>query len=109
MVDFISTAVLSGIIYDICKTQARVTGAALKERLKSWVVDDITADDIAEEVNKLGVNQDQSEIAIEREIVRSERLLELLKEVKPSNSTTITQFHSGSGDNVGRDKVGKDV
>ncbi|MBN7769188.1 hypothetical protein KUV44_01845 [Marinobacter daepoensis] len=109
MVEFISAAVLSGVIYDICKTQARVTGSAIKKRLKAWIVDDVTAEKIADEVNRLGVNQDQSEAAIERQISHSEKLTQLLKEVKPSNSTTINQYHSGSGDNVGRDKVGKDV
>ena len=105
MLDLMSAAVLSGVIYDVLKYQAKVTGQALKSRLKEWVLDDDSADEIA---NGIGINQDMSEAAIKRKIQNSDRLTQLMKEIQPSNQTNINQIHNGTGDNVGRDKVVKD-
>jgi len=103
-----SAAVLSGVIYDVFKYQAKVTGQALKIRLKEWVIDDNSAEEIAREINGIGIDQDMSEAAIKRKIQDSDRLAQLIKEIKPSNQTNINQIHNGTGDNIGRDKVVKD-
>lgn len=108
MLDLMSAAVLSGVIYDVLKYQAKVTGQALKIRLKEWVVDDNSAEEIAREINGIGIDQDMSEAAIKRKIQDSDRLAQLIKEIKPSNQTNINQIHNGTGDNIGRDKVVKD-
>jgi len=102
-----SAAVFSGVIYDVLKHQAKVTGQAIKTRLKDWILDDDSAEKIANEINSMGINQDMSESAIERKIQDSERLSQLLKEIQPYNQTNINQVHNGIGDNIGRDKVGK--
>lgn len=108
MLDLMSAAVLSGVIYDVLKYQAKVTGQALKSRLKEWVLDDDSADEIANEINGIGINQDLSEAAIKRKIQDSDRLAQLMKEIQPASQTNINQIHNGTGDNIGRDKVVKD-
>jgi hypothetical protein len=47
-----------------------------------------------------------SETVIERKISDSYELQKLLENIKPaSEGNTIIQHHSGSGDNIGRDKI----
>lgn len=102
--EFITAAVLSGITYDILKRQAYITATSLKERLKGWIVDESITSRLEAQLRQLELNTDMSESAIERKIKESASTLELLKEIKASN-TKIIQNHSGQGDNVGRDKI----
>ena len=102
--EFITAAILSGITYDILKSQACITATSLKEKLKGWIVDETIATKLESQLQTLELTTDMSESAIERKINESASILELLKEIKASN-TTIIQHHSGKGDNVGRDKI----
>ncbi|MDQ5766979.1 GapS6a family protein [Thiothrix subterranea] len=104
--DFLSAAVLSGITYDILKNGLALNVEHIKERLKEWVGGEVIAPQISIELNKLDLNEDMSETAIEKRINQSEALLVLLSSIKKEgNNNTITQYHTGSGDNVGRDKI----
>jgi len=104
--DFLSTAVLSGIAYDILKKGLSLSASNLKEKLKDWAEVEIIVPRIAEELNKLALTDDMSEKAIERSINQSQSLLELLTTVKkPQVSNVIVQHHTGSGDNIGRNKI----
>ena len=106
--EFITSAVLSGFLYDMLKHGVSITAESIKGKLTDWVLDDIAATDLAIELGTLDLNDDLSESAIEKIINRSPRLLELIASIKKESSvTTIIQSHSGTGDNIGRDKTTK--
>ncbi|MES9902461.1 MAG: hypothetical protein ABW168_07235 [Sedimenticola sp.] len=106
--EFITSAVLSGILYDMLKHGVVISAGSVKEKLKDWVVGDIIAPALSDELNKLNLNDELSESAIEKRIDQSSNILELISKIKKvENVTTIIQSHSGSGDNIGRDKVSK--
>ncbi len=106
MEEFLIGAVLSGIAYDIMKCGAILGVDDLKQRLRGWVISDSELIAMTYALNKLELTDEMSEIAIERKIVASDELKQLLENIKPATEgNTIIQHHSGSGDNVGRDKI----
>jgi len=46
-----------------------------------------------------------SEKAIERKLLGSGEIQKILSSIKPNNTTVVIQNHSGTGDNVGRNKI----
>lgn len=106
--DFLTASLLSGAVYDIFKTGLTFSVLTLKEKLKHWVIDEVNGASILTELEKLHLNDEMSEIAIERKIEASQELLQILSTIKRvSAPSTITQIHSGSGDNVGGNKYVK--
>ncbi|HEY8035089.1 MAG TPA: hypothetical protein VIF37_05830 [Methylobacter sp.] len=104
--DFLTGAILSGIAYDIIKCGVILSTDELKERLRNWVIGDYELLALTNELNKLELTDEMSETAIERRILASPELKQLLENIKPaSECNTIIQHHSGSGDNIGRDKI----
>ena len=103
--EFLSSAILSGFVYDMLKHQVSITATSIKEKLKDWVVDEAVAPALAEEIEKLSLNDEMSEKSIERKILDSGEIQQILSSIKPNNTTVITQHHSGIGDNVGGNKI----
>lgn len=104
--EFMTAAIFSGIIYDMVKKSILVSAESLKNQFTGWIVDEITAQKIAIEVNKVQDLEFLGEKGLERDFNQNEFLISLLKQIKSDqNKTTINQTHSGSGDNVGRDKI----
>ena len=104
--DFLSSTILSGFLYDMLKNRVAVSAENIKLKLKDWAISELVAPTLSEEVNKLNLNNEMSESAIEKRIIQNPTLMELLTSIKSvKNSTTIIQQHSGSGDNIGRDKI----
>jgi hypothetical protein len=104
--EFLTSAILSGIAYDIIKCGMQLTADNLQDGLREWVINDSLVSVLTTELNKLGLTNEMSESAIERKILTSNELISLIENIKPiSEGNTIIQSHSGSGDNVGRDKI----
>jgi len=83
-----------------------LTTENLKNRAREWIIDDSTLIVLSGELNKLSLTESMSESAIEQRIAATPELLSLIKNIKPvRESNTIIQSHSGTGDNVGRDKI----
>lgn len=100
--DFLTNTLLSGVLYDGFKKGIAITSDFLKEKLQGWLFDDELLEKLAEQVNALEL-QDYGEHVIERKLSESGELQETLKLIKPEQNTTIgsvTQNHSGSGDNI---------
>lgn len=72
--DFLSSAILSGIVYDMLKHHVSITATSIKEKLKNWVVDEAVAPALAKELEKLSLNDEMSEIAIERKLLDSSEI-----------------------------------
>ncbi|MFW7342971.1 hypothetical protein MID00_02710 [Alcaligenes sp. NLF5-7] len=110
--DFITTGVIASTIYDVLKRGAQLSGDILKSRLGSWIKDEVVADALATELAKLNINDELSELAINRRLENSSQLLTLLQEINakaaiatPSTINTVTQTHNSSGDNVAGNKI----
>lgn len=104
--EFLASTILSGIAYDIMKCGAILGVDDLKDRLRGWLISDAQLATITYELNKLELTDEMSETAIARKITGSSELKQLLENIKPiSEGNTIIQTHSGSGDNIGRDKI----
>ncbi|EOA0320477.1 hypothetical protein ACR80D_005396, partial [Escherichia coli] len=43
VMDFLSSAILSGIVYDMLKHHVSITATSIKEKLKNWVIDEAVA------------------------------------------------------------------
>lgn len=103
--EFLSSTILSGVVYDMLKHKVSITTTSIKEKLKDWIVDEAVAPVLAEKIEELSLNDEMSEKAIERRLLDSSEIQQILSSIKPNNTTVITQNHSGIGDNVGRDKI----
>lgn len=101
--EFLTATILSGIVYDIIKTGVVVTATHLKEKLRSWSLsqDDLVV--ITAEIDRLKIDRNMSEFAIEEALKQSSPIQQILGSGK-TQVGSITQIHYGQGDNVGRDK-----
>ena len=104
-VEFITGAVLSGILYDMLKHQVSLTAGNIKEKLQGWLIDDSIANTVEVELAKLQLSNEMSESAIAKKLDCSDELTAILKKIKPTTQTTIIQTHSGTGDNVAGNKT----
>ena len=102
--DALTLSILSSATYDLLKGGVKLTTQTLKDKLRKWILDESTAEKIASELDKLDLDDELSEKAIQRKIENT-NIPTILKSIQPAtNITNITQTHSGTGDNVGHDK-----
>ena len=105
--DFLTSTLLAGILYDGFKNGVAITTDFLKEKLQRWLIDDALLEKLSNKVNVLEL-QDYGEHIIERKLNESPEIQEILKLIKPEQNTNIgsvTQNHSGSGDNIVGNKI----
>lgn len=110
--DFITTGVIASAVYDMLKQGIQLTAGALKERFGKWIKEDVLSETLASELEQLNINEDLSELAINRKLESSLLLPSLLQRINAtaesittSTITSVTQTHSGSGDNVAGNKI----
>lgn len=107
MVEFLTGAMLSGIVYDMIKNSVNMTVENLQQKLEGWVVDAATSQKILNKINNIQSIEEHSEIVLTRKFEQDTSFLELLKTIKPNQSmkqVQITQTNT-YGDNIGRDKI----
>lgn len=110
--DFITTGVISSTVYDVLKHGLTLSASVLKDRLGQWLKEDIVAEAVASELTKLDLHDGLSEKAIVQQLDQSQAISTLINSINakaalvaPSTITTVNQTHSGSGDNVGGNKI----
>lgn len=104
--EFLSSVVLSGVLYDMLKHGVSLSSDAIKTKLKDWAIDEVVAPALSDEISKLNLTDELSESAIEKRINQAPQLVEIISSIKNVQAVTIiTQTHSGTGDNIGRDKI----
>lgn len=104
--DFLTSTILSGLLYDGLKVGATISAAWLKDSLKNWIVDDNIAQIMADKVTQLDINDDLSRKAIKTRIDNNPEFLKLLMEIKTAPQTiTHISTHHGNGDIVHGDKI----
>jgi len=103
--DFFTGAILSGVVYDMIKCGVMLSEDNLKAKLIAWVIDDTTLSAISNELGKLELTEDLSELAIEKKVLASSEMQIIIKNIQPvSNGNTIIQ-NNVNGDNIGKNKV----
>lgn len=101
----ITTAILARGIYDFLQSGLSLTKDALKERLKKFINDEVIIDKLAGKIETLPLDDEMSPKAIERRLNECEVITTTLKTLPASSVVNITQTHSGTGDNVGGNKI----
>ncbi len=110
--DFITSTIISGAVYDIIKHGLVITADTVKEKLGRWITQDAIAAEVAEQLSTLGITDELSPVGIERRVDANPELCQLIERINlnlavsaPSTITTVNQTHSGSGDNVAGNKI----
>ncbi|WP_421263816.1 GapS6a family protein [Aeromonas sp. 600527] len=104
---FLTSTILSGILYDTLKKGTIITGEFIKETLKDWIVDDNTAESLA---NKLK-ESDHDISSLRREAIQdflesSQQTLDIIKTIRSTQeSNSYHNYHSGTGDIVNGNKI----
>ncbi|WP_413796076.1 hypothetical protein [Aeromonas dhakensis] len=104
---FLTSTILSGILYDVLKKGTIITANFLKDSLSNWIVDDATAEKLADKISSL--NSDLSQLrkeAIQEAIESSPEILDIISKIQQSeNTNTFINTHSGTGDIVNGNKI----
>lgn len=99
--DFLTSTVLSGVLYDIFKHTAVLTIDNIKSGLKGWAINEVVTPALYNEISKLDLNDELNKRAIEKRITASDDLIALIKTIpRNTNTTNIEQTHFGTGHNV---------
>lgn len=104
--EYLSETVLSGVVYDLVKNGLQISTQNLRERLRGWLINDNDLMILAKQINEIDVLDDLSESAICKRLEKNSVVQDLIFNIQQSESTTnISQNHSGSGDNIGGNKI----
>lgn len=110
--DFITTGVIASTVYDLLKHGLKLSADVLKDRLGQWIKENVVVEAVADELSKLDLHDGLSEKAISQQLDQSQTISTLIRDINakatlvaPSTITTVNQTHSGSGDNVGGNKI----
>lgn len=103
--EFLSSAILSGFLHDGFKAGANLTLPFLKEKLQGWLFDEKQLGQLVEHLKVLELDE-FAEHVIERKINESPDVLGILQQIKSNQAIgSVTQHHSGAGDNVAGNKT----
>ncbi|MEI7223125.1 hypothetical protein [Pectobacterium carotovorum] len=101
----ITTAIASRAIYDLLVAGISFTRDNIKKKLTKFITNDKHAEILAEKIEKLRVNDEMSEKAIEKHLKASPEVMNALANIPKASIGSIKQTHYGTGDNIGRDKI----
>lgn len=101
----ITTAILARGIYDLLQAGISFSKNAIKEKLKNLILDDDIVNSLSSKIESMSLDDEMSHKAIERRLNESPEVCELLKSIPAQSVVNINQQHSGSGDNVGGNKI----
>ena len=103
--DSLSTIALSGMLYDGFKTGAKLTTNFLKQKLQGWLFDEKVIEQLADKLKTLELD-DLGEHIIKKKINETPDILDYMREIKLDQSiASVSQNHTGSGDNVVGSKI----
>ncbi|MCL2893207.1 GapS6a family protein [Brenneria tiliae] len=103
--DVVTSAIISGAVYDIFKKGLSFTKGKIKEKLSKFIANDDCIELIANKLVAMNLNDDMSEKAIQRKIEEDTDVLTALGNLPKNEVAKINQHHYGAGDNVGGNKI----
>lgn len=103
--EFLTSTILSGMLYDGFSRGIRLSSDFLKQKLQNWIIDEQTIEHLIDKLRTLNL-EDLRERAIEQKINNSDDILKYIQCIKKVQATnSIVQNHSGSGDNIAGNKI----
>lgn len=104
--DFVTSAVLGGVLYDYVKSGVKLTGDVVKAVLKDYFFpDDQVAELVAQELQKPEYQQAESKEALTGLIEQNTMLIDAINKMNEAPTTVYNINHHGIGDAFGGDKV----
>ncbi|NBI64947.1 hypothetical protein D3Z38_18370 [Clostridiales bacterium] len=97
----LTSVVLSGIAWDAIKKGIKISTNYLKKRLSNWILDDDKLEEISKYMGNIPDAYCMSEGMIKEYLNLNERLLDILKEAKPTGSHISQTIEKNYGLNVG--------
>lgn len=95
--DFLTSAILSGAIFDIIKTGTKIQFDSLKTALAGWLVSDEQIQKILDGLKEAGIDEDLNQPAIERRISESESLT---SEISSIHRSSVISQTTSTGHNI---------
>lgn len=97
----LTSVVLSGIAWDAIKKGIEISANYLKKKLSNWILDDEKMEEISQYMGNIPDAYCISEGMIKEYLNLNERLLNILKEAKPTGSYISQTIEKNYGLNVG--------
>lgn len=106
IMEFLTSTILSGIVYDLIKQQSQITAITLKDNLRNWILTDNELKVLTTQINNINDVDEMSEKALINNFDKNPIINQILVDAKYDNTINqIDQTHSGIGDNIARDKI----
>lgn len=103
--EFMTSAILSGILYDGFVKGARISTGFLKEKLQDWLFDDALLEGLANKLKELNLDE-LGQPAIKKRIETNPDIIKYMQNIKQEQSINqVNQNHYGTGDNVAGNKI----
>ena len=98
--DYLTSTMLAGMLYDGIKSGAKISTEFLAEKLRNWVVSEKTIERIKVELGNAGIHEDMGEHAIARNIDNHPELLKIMNSLKNKGNSQIVNQTSKTGHNI---------
>lgn len=97
-------SIVATVAWEAIKDGVKVTTNRLQKALKGWILKDDACENVIKVVNSIPESYKINAKLVEGYLESNTQLIDVLSKVAVEGVGNITQYHSGSGDNVGRDK-----
>lgn len=87
--DFITSSILSGIVYDVFNSGIKLTVQALKKPLQGWLIDEDMIAQLVDKISESGISEDMGQAAIQRRIDANDDLTSFLKQIKSGENQSV--------------------
>ena len=98
-------SIIAGIAWVAIKDGVKLTYDKLREVFKGKVVENDECKKILEILNSIPPEYKLNEKLVEGYLESNSKLMDLLSSIVAGGNSRIVQCHTGSGDNVGGDKI----
>ena len=104
--EFVTSAILGGLLWDFIKYKAAPTIDNIRETVsKVTNIDETIELALSQELTKIGINQCESQDEVVQKLESSSQIKALLSQLNQANSPQVVVQTFGSGDAVYGDKV----
>ena len=103
--EFMTSTILSGILYDGFVKGVKISTEFLKGKLQGWLFDDELIEELANKLNMLDLDE-LGQHVIKKRIDNNPEIIKCMQNIKQEKSIgMVNQNHYGTGDNVAGNKV----
>lgn len=88
--DFMTSSILSGVVYDVFNSGVKLTVQALKKPLQGWLIDEEIIAKLVDKISESGISEDMGQAAIQRRIDANDDLSTFLKQIKNGENQSLS-------------------